>query len=199
MKKIYFVLISIGIFVCLLTGCSGKIQKASIDTLQTQEKNDTVSKDEEKPLTKDTAIVVSLDTDNQVVKLQSITTGESMILTYTGGCDVRDKYDEIMSMTQLEPGEIVDFSYVDSKNKMYSLIVSDTAWEYKDVKNLVIDEVERTMSIATDKYQYDNLLVVISEGEKAMLMDINEADTLILRGIGKQVCSVVVDKGHGYV
>lgn len=199
MKKIYFILISIGLLMCLVTGCSGKTQKASVDTLQTEEKNDTVSKEEETPLTKDTAIVVSLDTDNQVVRLQSISTGESMILTYTGGCDVRDRYDEIMSMTQLEPGEIVDFSYVVSKKKMYALSISDTAWEYKGVRNLVIDELERTMSIAKDMYQYNNLLVIVSEGEKAMLMDINSADTLILRGIGKQVCSIVVDKGHGYV
>lgn len=200
MKKKYFLLISVALLACLLlAGCSGKTQKASGDTLQTEEKDGKVSKEEKTPLTNDTAIVLSLDTDNKVIGLQSISTGESMILTYTGGCDVRDKYDEIMSITQLQPGAIVDFSYVVSKKKMYSLTVSDTAWEYKDVRNLVIDEVDRTMSIAKDMYQYNNLLVILSEGEKAMLMDINQADTLTLRGIGKEVCSIVIDKGHGYV
>ncbi len=199
MKKIYFALISIGFLMCLLMGCSSRTQKTSVIPSQTAENEELNSKEDDVPLTKDTAIVISVDTDNQVVRLQSTSTGETMILTYTGGCDVRNKYDEIMSMTQLEPGEIVDFSYVVSKKKMYSLNISDTAWEYKDVRNLVIDELGRTMSIAKDMYQYDNLLVIVSEGEKAMLMDLNAADTLILRGIGKQVCSIVVDKGHGYV
>lgn len=200
MKKKYILLISVALLACLLlAGCSGKTQKAFSDTLQTEEKDGTVSKEDKTPLTDDTAIVLSLDTDNKVIGLQSVSTGESMILTYTGGCDVRDKYDEIMSITQLQPGSIVEFSYVVSKKKMYSLTVSDTAWEYKDVRNLVIDEVDRTMSIAKDMYQYNNLLVILSEGEKAMLMDINEADTLTLRGIGKEVCSIVIDKGHGYV
>ena len=41
--------------------------------------------------------------------------------------------------------------------------------------------------------------MILSEEEKAMVMDINSADTLTLRGIDKKVCSIVIAKGHGYV
>ena len=199
MKKGIFGIINICLLLTMLMGCSVSDKKATTHALQTGEKNGNVSEEEKSPVTEDTAIVISLDKDNKIAVLQSITTGEKLILTYTGGCDIRSKYDEIISIAQVELGEIVDFTYVASKKKLYSMKVSDTAWEYKDVRNLHINELESTMSIAKDKYQFSNLLVILSEGEKAMLMDINPADTLILRGIGKQVCSIVIDKGHGYV
>lgn len=199
MKKRLFVIINICLLLCMLMGCSVRQKTTTAPTLQTEEKSGNVSEEEKTPVTEDIAVVLSLDTKNKIISLQSVTTGEKQILTYTGGCDIRDKYGEVISITQIETGEIVDFSYVASKKKMYSMTVSNTAWKYKDVRNLVIDELENTMSIAEDKYQFSNMLVILSEDEKAMLMDINSADTLILRGIGKQVCSVVIDKGHGYV
>ena len=199
MKKNIFGIINICLLFMMLMGCGANEKKTTAHTLQTAEKSDNVSEEEKSPITKDTAVVLSLDLENKIVVLQSVTTGEKLLLVYTGGCDIRDKYDEIISVTQIEPGEIVDFSYVYSKKKLYAMKISDTAWEYKDVRNLKISEVESIMSIAKDKYQFSNMLVILSEEEKAMLMDINPADTLILRGIGKQVCSIVIDKGHGYV
>lgn len=196
MRKTILGVISICLLAGMLMGCSVH-NKAGTNALQTGENSDTVSK--EVPATTDVAVVLSVDAENRIISLQSVTTGEKLILNYTGGCDVRDKYDEIISITQVEPGEIVDFSYVASKKKMYSLTISKEAWEYKEVKNLKVDEPQNMMSIADVKYKYSNMLVILSEGEKAMLMDINSADTLILRGIGKQVCSIVIDKGHGYV
>lgn len=196
MRKTIIEIISICLLACMLMGCSAN-NKSGINVLQTEENSDTVTP--EVPATEDVGVVISVDTENKIISLQSITTGEKLFLNYTGGCDVRDKYNEILSITQVESGEIVNFSYVASKKKMYSLSISDTAWEYKEVKNLKVNEPENIMTIAGVKYKYSGMLVILSEGEKAMLMDINSEDTLILRGIGKQVCSIVIDKGHGYV
>ena len=196
MRKTIIKIISICLLACMLMGCSAN-NKSGINVLRTGESRDTVTP--EVPATDDVGVVLSVDAENKIISLQSVTTGEKLFLNYTGGCDVRDKYNEILSITQVEPGEIVDFSYVASKKKMYSLTISDTAWEYKEVKNLKVNEPENIMSIADVKYKYSDMLVILSEGEKAMLMDINLEDTLILRGIGKQVCSIVIDKGHGYV
>ena len=196
MRKTIIKIISICLLACMLMGCSAN-NKSGINVLQTGEDNDTVTP--EVPATEDVGVVLSVDAENKIISLQSVTTGEKLILNYTGGCDIRDKYDEILSITQVEPGQIVDFTYVSSKKKMYSMTISSLGWEYKEVRNLRVDEPENIMSIAEDKYKYSNMLVILSEGEKVALMDINPADTLILRGIGKQVCSIVIDRGHGYV
>lgn len=196
MRKTIIEIICICLMACMLMGCSAN-NKSGENVLQTGENSDTVTP--EVPATEDVGVVLSVDVENKIINLQSVTTGEKLFLNYTGGCDVRDKYNEILSITQVEPGEIVDFSYVASKKKMYSLTISNTAWEYKEVKNLKVNEPENIMSIADVKYKYSDMLVILSEGESAMLMDINSEDTLILRGIGKQVCSIVIDKGHGYV
>lgn len=199
MQKKLLMAISLCLVACMLMGCSVNNKKDKTDGLSTEENSDNVSEDEKKEATKDSGVVVSIDTENKVICLQSITTGEDLVLNYTGGCDVKDKYDEILSITQIEPGEIVDFSYVASKEKMYSLSISKVAWEYTEVRNLKINEAENLMSIAQDKYRYSSTLVILSEEEKAMVMDINSADTLTLRGIDKKVCSIVIAKGHGYV
>lgn len=185
--------ISICVLACMLIGCNANNKNA----LPEETIDDTVTADV--PATEDVGVVLSVDTENKIISLQSVTNGEKLFLNYTGGCDVRDKYQEIMSITQVEPGEIVDFSYVASKKKMYSLTISEQAWEYKEVRNLKINEPQNMMSIAEVKYKYSDMLIILSEGQVATLMDINSEDTLILRGIGKQVCSIVVDKGHGYV
>ncbi len=193
MGKKIIEIISICVLACMLMGCNVNNK----NTLPSEENGDMVTA--EVPATEDVGVVLSVDTDNRIISLQSVTTGEKLFLNYTGGCDVRDKYKEIMSITQVEQGEIVDFSYVASRKKMYSLTISDEAWEYKEVRNLKVNEPQSMMSIADVKYKYSDMLVILSEGETAMLMDINSEDTLILRGIGKQVCSIVIDKGHGYV
>lgn len=198
MKRKIYVMLQLCIFVMIFTGCSGA-NKSTSAGLQTQVKSDNVSEDEKANATKDTAVVISVDTENGIVNLQSVSTWQDMMLNFTGGCDVQDKYGEIMSMTQLKGGEVVEIRYQPSKAKLYSLQISDTAWEYKGVKGPEIDEIERRMVINGKNYKFDNNLVIISEGESAMLMDINEADTLIVRGIDKEVCSLYVDKGHGYV
>ena len=184
---------------CMLTACSANNKKETNTGLSTGANSDKVSEDEKKATTEDTAVVMAIDTKNKIIKLQSITTGENLILNYTGGCDIRDKYGEILSINRVELGEIVEFSYVASKKKMYSMYISKTAWKYTGVENLKINEMENVMSIAQDKYQYSSTLVILSEEEKAMIMDINSADVLTLRGIDKKVCSVVIAKGHGYV
>lgn len=198
MKRKVYVMLQLCMVFLIFTSCGGA-NKSTSAGLQTQEKSDNVSEDGKANAIKDTAVVISVDTENGIVNLQSVSTWQDMMLNFTGGCDVQNKYGEIMSMTELKGGEVVEISYESSKSKLYSLQISDTAWEYKGVKGPEIDEIEKRMVINGKNYKFDNNLVIISEGESAMLMDINEADTLIIRGIGKDVCSLYVDKGHGYV
>lgn len=196
-RKNFIKIICLCFVLCMLTACSANNKKDRNNGLSTGTNSDNVS--EEKATTEDTAIVLAIDTKNKIIKLQSITTGEELVLNYTGGCDIKDKYDEILSINRVELGEIVDFSYVASKKKMYSMSISKTAWKYTGVENLKINEQENVMSIAGDKYQYSSTLVILSEEEKAMIMDINSADVLTLRGLDKKICSIVIAKGHGYV
>ena len=185
--------------VCLMFTSCGRTNKSILTGLQTQEKSDNVSEEKSESITKDTAVVISIDTDNGIANLLSVSTWQDMMLNFTGGCDVQDRQGEIMSMTQLKGGEVVDIRYESSKAKLCSLQISDTAWEYKGVREPDIDEIEKRMVIHGKNYRFDNNLVIISEGENAMLMDINGADTLTVRGIDKDICSIYVDKGHGYV
>lgn len=48
-------------------------------------------------------------------------------------------------------------------------------------------------------YAYSEDTVVVADGKQAELIDISPVDILTFRGLGSDVYSIVVEKGHGYV
>ena len=81
-KKIIRI-ISLCFVLCMLTACSTNNKKDTTNGLPAGANGDNVSEDENKGTTEDTAVVLAIDTKNKIIKLQSITTGEELILNYT--------------------------------------------------------------------------------------------------------------------
>ena len=48
-------------------------------------------------------------------------------------------------------------------------------------------------------YKFKDTLQIFSDGMKASLMDINEVNSLVLSGSGREVYSITVGEGHGYL
>ena len=104
-----------------------------------------------------------------------------------------------MSMDELSLGEIYRLFYTRSLKKLTGLQVSDTTWTYTDVSRFSFDENKKIMMIGDEAYKFTKDLKIYSQDHEAQIMDITEMDTLTVRGIDKEVLSVVVDKGHGYI
>ena len=136
--------------------------------------------------------------------LNSITiydTGSKMDinLSYTGGTDVTDQYEQVIAMSKIKPGEMVDACYSKDKDKLIKLQISKDAWEYKGVNKLYINKADKIMKIGDRRYQYtDDLVVAGGDGLKS-LMEISAEDEVTVKGISGKICSVIVTKGHGYI
>lgn len=194
--KILFCLLAAAV---LFSGCEGFSLSYLNGKNSTENQKIIVNEETKEKETTDFAIFMSVDTEAKTVDLQSILTGKEVQLKYTGASDIQNKYGDIMAISQLKQGEIVDLAYTRSDKKIRSMKISESAWEYSGVKNLKIDVANSIMTVANEKYQYTPGIPVISNGELGSIIDINEKDELILRGYNKKVCSVVIDKGHGYV
>ena len=147
----------------------------------------------------DTAVVVEKDDENSAITFQNMQLGKQYTLTYNGTTTIYDKHNEAMSMAQIKEGDIVDITFLKSKKRLNSIQLSSAGWAFTDISRYAINEASKQMTIAEDIYKLSKDTVIVSSGKQAELMDINATDVLKVSGVGYNIYSIVVDKGHGYL
>lgn len=144
-------------------------------------------------------VVKKIDTSQKRITIFDIETKFDQDFSYTGGTDVKDRYGTIVAMSQIAVGEIVDINYKSKKSEIVKLHVSNAAWEYKGVNSLSINKSDKIMQIADRKYKYAETLLIVDDNELISLMEVNKKDELMVKGIGSDIYSITVTKGHGYI
>ena len=144
-------------------------------------------------------ILTGINPEDGIMGFQDIRSGKLYEIPYDSNLEVKNKYGDIMSMAELVNGEIFKLYYTRSLKKLTGIQVSDTTWTYTDVRKFSFDEHKKIMMIGDEAYKFTKALRIYSLNAEAQIMDITEMDTLTVRGIDKEVLSVVIDKGHGYV
>lgn len=147
----------------------------------------------------DTAVVAKIDMDEKTVTLKNMDKKRQYTLSYDGTTFFYDKYGKVISITQLQKGEIVDVTFFREKKRLNTLQISGEAWTHKYIDEYKLDEEKFQAEIGSAIYAYSEDTVVISDGKQGDLIDINPVDVLTFRGMGSDVYSIVVERGHGYV
>ncbi len=147
----------------------------------------------------DTAVIVEINEEESAITFQNMQIGKQYTLTYNGATKINDKYDESMSMAQIAEGDLVDITFLKDKKKLNSIQLSKEGWMLTEVSRYEISELTKQMTIAEDVYKLTEDTVIISSGKQVEIMDINAADVLKVSGVGHNIYSIVVDKGHGYL
>ncbi len=144
-------------------------------------------------------ILLGINEDDKLLDFQDIDDKKIYSIPYDEGIKLMSRHGSMMTMAELEKGEIYKLYYTRSIKKLTGLQVSDSIWTYTDVNRFSFDEHKKIMTIGDEAYKFTKELKIYSLGNEAQIMDITEMDTLTVRGRDKEVLSVVVDKGHGYV
>lgn len=147
----------------------------------------------------DTAVVAEIDMDEKTVTLKNMDKKRQYTLSYDGTTFFYDKYGEMISITQLQKGEVVDVTFFREKKRLNTLQISGEAWTHKFIDEYKLDEEKLQAEVGSATYAYSEDTVVISDGKQGDLIDINPVDVLTFRGIGSDIYSIVVERGHGYV
>jgi hypothetical protein len=145
------------------------------------------------------AIVKELDNVKQQVTLFDVDNQETIYLTFSGGSDIKDKYDQIISASQIKTGEMVDAVYQKETNKLIKMQISKRAWEYIGVSNLSINESSKIMKIADKKYKYTDEISILNGTEFTSVSELAVQDELTIRGYDEIIWSITVTRGHGTV
>ena len=147
----------------------------------------------------DMAVVEQLDTEGKQITLMTVQTGQTYNLFYSGTSYILDKYGSSMTAGQLQQGQIVNVTFLKSNRQIHQLQVAENAWKYDEITKYDLTGDNGTASIGGGVYSLSDHAQVYSNGHKAELMDIIGGDVLTISGVGHEIFSIQIDKGHGYV
>ena len=147
----------------------------------------------------DTATIRSVDTDKKEIRFRNHETGKTYTLTYDNTSMMYDVYDEVLSPRRLEQGQIVDVTFLKSTKHITTLNVSKDAWVVENTRSHDLVRNDGTAIIKDQIYKMDTRTLVLAENQPSLAEDVLSTDTICVRGIGKDIYSVVVTGGHGYV
>lgn len=145
------------------------------------------------------AIVENINTDKKQITLFDINQSAALVLSYTGGTNITDKYDGAISMSQIDVGIMVDASYDPIKFRLNRMNISKKAWEYQDVNNLTVNDTDKIMKIASDKYKYTEDIFVLDGKDTVSAASLAEQDVVTVWGYEETIWSIIVTTGHGTV
>ena len=148
----------------------------------------------------DTCTVRSVDTQNKQIKFRNHATGKGYTLNYDNTSFIYDQYGRAISASLLAEGEVVDIRFLKSTRHLTYMQISDTAWTSSNVTsfNLIANE-DGIVKVNGQSYKMDRSALIIDDGVLVSPESILQIDTITVKGIDKEIYSVVVNNGHGYV
>lgn len=146
-----------------------------------------------------TAVFVGADTSQKQITVYDVLTGERLTFDYSTGTEITDKYNQLITVSQLTKGQIVKLKYITSVRKLISLSISQDIWEHRGVTDLAINEEAKVISYLGKNYSYSDATIVLSDGKQIMMNELMSIDYVTVRGWEENIYSIVVTGGHGYI
>lgn len=194
---VIIIFLSVLFVVMAAVGISGSNQKRTVNRQVTA--NGTAPKPTKTYDTEITGVVTKINTGLQNVTIYNIANNIEVTLMYTGGTDVTSKNNNIMSMNEINLGDIVDAYFLSAGSKLIKLQISPDSWEYKNVSNYKLNETDRQIQIGTKLYQYHSEIAMFNGNKEFTFSELHKQDILDIKGVGQSVYSIVLAKGHGYI
>ncbi|MBR1671134.1 MAG: PEGA domain-containing protein, partial [Butyrivibrio sp.] len=147
----------------------------------------------------DTAAIREIDLEKKFIRFRNHQTGKTYTLSYDNTSMIYDARGTALSASLLEVGQIVDVTFLKSSKHVTTLNVSKDAWTVEDTRDHELVRGDGTANVKGEIYKIDGRTLVMADEEIALAEDILATDTVTVSGIGKDIYSVVVTGGHGYV
>ncbi len=147
----------------------------------------------------DTASIKQINSLSKTIQFRNHDTGKNYTLKYDNTSQIMDIHGDPISATLLDVGEVVDITFLKGTKHLNSLIVSKEAWVEEGVTDFSLVSTDETAKINGSVLHLTHKTMIISDGQAVNPEDILDTDTLRVSGIDKEIYSIVVTRGHGYV
>lgn len=189
-------LLIIGLFIAGILYCGAKWYQTRYGNTSSSEKDRTAGQESSDTMT---GVIKAIDTKGDTITISDINQPLDTNFTYVDGTEFVNKYDEQVSVKKIDLGIIVKIHYNPKTNRLYSVKMAKDSWIYPKVTKMKVDKKNQIIQLGDSNYSYtDDLIILGKEGTISML-DIGDKDQLQVCGVGNNIYSIVVTKGHGYI
>jgi len=200
--KLVAILLVFVMAVGLMAGCNSSSNKPAVvpgsSILPIYNKTNASTEVSNSNEIKMTGVLTYLDATNLRMHFVDVESGSEYEVNYTGGTDIQNKHQSVIASSQLDLGDV--FNVVCNKSgKALTIYESSDVWENSGITNFGVNEVALMMTIGSTNYKYTSSTVILSNNSKISPTQIMSQDVVTVRGVGKTIYSVTVDRGHGYV
>ena len=146
-----------------------------------------------------TAIITSMDMENNQMHFVSVLDGTDITLQYHGGVRVSDTKGTDIGIDSVVCGNVVDIVYYADTEKLVSIAKNAKVKTYTQVKKFLYRQDQHTASCNGTSYKVSDYAQVFDGNQVLSLADVNTEDEVTLSVWNGNLVSVVITKGHGYV
>lgn len=147
----------------------------------------------------DTAVVIAKKEEEKTITFYNLRKQRNYTLNYDGITKFMDKYGSLISVGQLQEGEVVELQFLKDEKLLASLMVSPEIWSLDEISKYELNMESGIIKFMNEDYVFDENTVVFSDSEQADLSAISNLDKLTIKGKGNTIYSITVETGHGYL
>ncbi len=149
---------------------------------------------------KDLYIVENLDMTEESIALYSISEAKQYRYNYTMTTRFLDKFGENSTWAEFTIGSVVTIGdFLPSSGALAEIQKSDNVWMFDDISKYSIDTDNNLISINGSNYKLTSSTKFYSDTEKILPSNIGADDVITVIGQEKDVISIAVTTGHGYI
>ena len=119
-------------------------------------------------------VLKRIDSENKKMYFLDVNTGTDYEVPYTGGTDIKTKYDTIIAAVNLEIGSIYDVT-CDKKGTADKIYGAKDAWKRSNVSGIAVNESSKTITSGPNDFSYSSNAVVMSAGEEISIAEVVKA------------------------
>ena len=144
-------------------------------------------------------IVQLLNTKKEKIFLKNLYTGREYVYRYSLMTDFLDKYGGDTNVTAFGPGRVVNITESGRDRTLETVRAANDVWTYDDIVKYDLDEERGVLTIGSTNYRLTADTMVFSKDIEIGYEDIGEDDTLSVIGLDKDILTITITTGHGYL
>jgi len=145
-------------------------------------------------------VVESLDMTDETISLYSLDEGKQYRYNYNMTTSFQDKYGDSAPWASFTPGTVVTIGdLLPVSGALSQVKKSSDVWVYDDLSKFQIDPDNGIMTINGSNYKVLDSTKVYSDSIKVPVDSIGSNDVLSVVGQDKEIISISITTGHGYV
>jgi len=145
------------------------------------------------------SLVKVMNKDEGFMQVYDVEKNLSITLNISSAVSFEDEYGTAIIMEQIIPGYLVNVKYDKATYIPEFVKIAPQVQTIKNLSSLTIDEVLKTIQIASDIYSYDDNIVALDGKGPLVLADLSIVDDIVVRAYQGKIWSIIVENGHGYI